>query len=38
MITFRRTFNSEFSYTEAWFTNQSSELLDIEIKLTLVMN
>ena len=35
-----KTLNSEFSYIEAWFTNQNSKSLDIEDKLdvTLAIN
>ena len=35
-----KTFNSEFSYTEAWFTDQNSKLLETEdkINITLVIN
>ena len=37
---FLKTFNSEFSYIEVWFTDQSSKTLEIEekIKITLVIN
>ena len=37
---FLRTFNSEFSYIEVWFTDQNSEPLEIEdkINITLVIN
>ena len=37
---FLKTFNSEFSYIEVWFTDQSSNPLEIEekIKITLVIN
>ena len=37
---FLKTFDSEFSYIEVWFTDQNSKLLDIqdEIKITLVIN
>ena len=37
---FLKTFNSEFSYIEVWFTDQNSKLLEIEDKLntTLVVN
>ena len=39
-FTFLKTFNSEFSYIEVWFTDQNSKLLEIEDKLniTLVIN
>ena len=30
---FLKTFNSEFSYLEVWFTNQSSKALSIENKI-----
>ena len=35
-----KTFNSEFSYIEVWFTDQNSKPLEIEdkIKITLVIN
>ena len=35
-----KTFNSEFSYIEVWFTDQSSKPLEIEAKIniTLVIN
>ena len=37
---FLKTFDSEFSYFEVWFTDQNSELLKIEdkINITLVLN
>ena len=37
---FLKTFNSEFSYVEAWFTNQNYKPLEIEdeINITLVTN
>ena len=37
---FLKTFDSEFSYVEVWFTDQMSNLLEIEhkIKITLVIN
>ena len=37
---FLRTFNSEFSYIEVWFTDQNSNALEIEdkINITLVIN
>ena len=37
---FSKTFDSEFSYFEVWFTDQNSELLQIEdkINITLVLN
>ena len=37
---FLKTFHSEFSYVEVWFTNQNSKPLGIEdnIKITLVIN
>ena len=39
-VIFLKTFNSEFSYIEAWFTDQNSKLLEIEDKIntTLVIN
>ena len=37
---FLKTLNSEFLYTEVWFTDQNSKLLEIEdkINITLVIN
>ena len=37
---FLKTFNSEFSYVEVWFTDQNCKTLEIEdkIKITLVIN
>ena len=37
---FLKTFNSEFSHIEVWFTDQSSETPEIEdkINITLVIN
>ena len=37
---FLKTFNSEFSYFEVWFTDQNSKSLEIEYKanITLVIN
>ena len=37
---FLKTFNSEFSYIEVWFTDQKSKPLEIEdkINITLVIN
>ena len=37
---FLKTFNSEFSYIEVWFTDQNYKLLEIEdkINITLVIN
>ena len=39
-IIFLKTFNSQFSYTEVWLTDQNSKLLEIEdkINITLVIN
>ena len=31
---FLKTFNSEFSYIEVWFTDQNSKPLEIEDKIT----
>ena len=38
--TFLKTFNSEFSYIEVWFTDQNSKPVEIEdkINITLVIN
>ena len=33
---FLKTFNSEFSYIEVWFTDQDSKLLEIEDKIKLL--
>ena len=40
IIIFLKTFNSEFSYIEAWFTDQNSKPLEMEdkINITLVIN
>ena len=37
---FLKTFESEFSYIEVWFTDQNSKPLDIQdkTKITLVIN
>ena len=37
---FLKTFDSEFSYIEIWFTDQNSKLVEIEdkINITLVIN
>ena len=37
---FLKTFNSEFSYIEVWFTDQNSKPLEIkdQIKITLMIN
>ena len=36
---FLKTFDSEFSYIEVWYTDQNSKLLDIQDKIiTLVIN
>ena len=32
---FLKTFDSEFSYNEAWFTDQNSRLLEIEDKINI---
>ena len=32
-----KTFNSEFSYTELWFTDQTSNPLEIEDNINLVL-
>ena len=39
-IIFLKSFNSEFSYIEIWFTDQNSKPLEIEdkINITLVIN
>ena len=39
-VIFLKTFNSEFSYIEVWFTDQNSKPLQIEdkINITLVIN
>ena len=40
LFIFSKTFKSEFSYIEVWFTDQNSKLLEIEdkINITLVIN
>ena len=39
-VIFLKTFDSEFSYIEVWFTDQNSKPLEIEdkINITLVIN
>ena len=39
-LTLLKTFNSEFSYIEVWFTDQNSKPVEIEdrINITLVIN
>ena len=39
-VIFLKTFNSEFSYIEVWFTDHNSKPLDIKdkINITLVIN
>ena len=32
---FLKTFNSEFSYNEVWFTNQNCKALEIEGKINI---
>ena len=34
---FLKTFNSEFSYIDVWFTDQSSKLLEIENKINITL-
>ena len=34
-FTFFKTFNSEFSYIEVWFTDQNSKLLEVEDKINI---
>ena len=34
---FLKTFNSEFSYIEVWFTDQSSKPLEIEDKINITL-
>ena len=36
-FTFTKIFNSEFSYIEVWFTDQSSKLLEIEDKVDITL-
>ena len=40
MLCFLRTFNSEFSYVELWFTDQTFKPLEIEheVNITLVID
>ena len=35
---FLKTFSSEFSYIELWFTDQNSKPLEVELNITLVIN
>ena len=35
---FLKTFDSEFSYIEIWFTDQNSNPLGVEVNITLVIN
>ena len=35
---FLKTFSSEFSYIELWFTDQNSKPLAVELNITLVIN
>ena len=37
-LIFLKTFNSEFSYIEVWFTDQNSKLLEIEDKIKITIN
>ena len=34
---FLKTFDSEFSYIEVWFTDQNSKLLEIEDKINIIL-
>ena len=34
---FLKTFNSEYSYIEVWFTDQNSKLLEIEEKANIIL-
>ena len=36
-LNFLKTFNSEFSYIEVWFTDQYSKPLDIEDKIKFII-
>ena len=36
-ITFLRTFNSDFSYIQVWFTDQNSKPLEIEDKINITL-
>ena len=36
-IIFLKTFNSEWSYIEVWFTDQNSKPLDIEDKISITL-
>ena len=36
-VVFLKTFNSEFSYIEVWFTEQNSKLLKIEGKINITL-
>ena len=35
---FLKTFDWEFSYNEVWLTDENSKSLEIEIKVTLIIN
>ena len=35
---FLKTFNSEFSYIDVWFTDQNSEPLEIEYKIKITLS
>ena len=35
---FLKTFDLEFSYNEVWLTDENSKSLEIEIKVTLIIN
>ena len=37
-LRFLKTFNSEFSYIEVWFTDQNSKSLEITLNITLGIN
>ena len=37
-LIFLKTFNSEFSYIEVWFTDQNSKLLEIEDKIKITIS
>ena len=37
IFVFKKTFNSEFSYTEIWLTDQNSKALEIQDKINITL-
>ena len=37
IFVFKKTFNSEFSYTEIWLTDQNSKVLEIQDKINITL-